>query len=105
MNQVKRLSKTDQLIEAEKQNYIINYANLVADNIASRYKIYENKMKTPLKYVLRSSEDTFTINEEEKTRILNLIYNRLRKKYNLKLTSLNIEDNIIIEEINNFCDK
>lgn len=85
-------------IEKEmKENYIVNYATLVADNIATYYKYLGNKINIPLKNIKRMSKDEYLINEDSK-RLDSLIKEKLENKYNLKIASNSENKKLILEE-------
>lgn len=93
------LSAIENSIEKEmKENYIVNYATLVADNIATYYKYLGNKINIPLKNIMRMSEDDYLI--DENLNDLNfLIDDVLKRKYNLKIINNQENEILILEEL------
>ena len=93
------LSSTEVSIDEEmKENYIVNYATLVADNIATYYKYYGNEINIPLQNIKRMSKDDYLI-DEDSIRLNRLIDETLRSRHNLKLTSNYEDTHLTIEKL------
>ena len=93
------LSSTEVSIDEEmKENYIVNYATLVADNIATYYKYYGNEIKIPLRNIKRMSKDDYLI-DEDSNKLNCLIVEALKSRHNLKLTSNHEDEELILEEL------
>ena len=93
------LSSTEVSIDEEmRENYIVNYATLVADNIATYYKYYGNEIKIPLRNIKRMSKDDYLI-DEDLNKLNCLIENALKNKHNLKLISDHEDDELTLEEL------
>lgn len=92
------LSSTEVSIDEEmKENYIVNYATLVADNIATYYKYYGNEIKIPLQNIKRMSKDDYLI-DEDSNKLNCLIVETLKSRHNLKLTSKHEDNHLNIEK-------
>lgn len=83
---------------AMQNNFIINYANLIADNVASYYAIYGNDNIMPLRFIKRMSKDDYS-NSEEYEKLNYLIEEALRNRHNLKLISGYEDDKLTLEEL------
>ena len=83
---------------AMQNNFIINYANLIADNVASYYAIYGNDNTMPLRFIKRMSKDDYS-NSEEHEKLNHLIEEALRNRHNLKLISGYEDDKLTLEEL------
>lgn len=81
-----------------RNNYIINYANLIADNVASYYKYYGNNSNMPLRNIIRMSKDDYILVDEHK-RLNHLIAKALKIRHNLKLVSGYEDNELILEEL------
>ena len=93
------LSSTEVSIDEEmKENYIVNYATLVAENIATYYKHCGNKINIPLKNIKRMSKDDYLI-DEDLNKLNRLIDNALKNRHNLKLISNQEDDKLTLEEL------
>ena len=93
------LSSIEVSIDEEmKENYIVNYATLVADNIATYYKHYGNEINIPLRNIKRMSKDDYLI-DEDLNKLNYLIDEALKNRHNLKLTSNHEDDLLNIEKL------
>ena len=93
------LSRTEVSIDEEmKENYIVNYATLVADNIATYYKYYGNEINIPLRNIKRMSKDDYLI-DEDFNKLNCLIDDALKNRHNLKLTSNYEDEKLTLEEL------
>ena len=84
--------------EEMKENYIVNYATLVADNIATYYKHYGNEINIPLRNIKRMSKDDYLI-DEDSNKLNYLIDGILKSKHNLRLTSKHEDNHLNIEKL------
>lgn len=86
----------EQLNNDMKNNYIVNFATLVADNIASTYSRLGNNYNTSLSTTIKESEDTFPLADCDHELLYRLISNSLMDKHKLKIIK---EDKLIIDEL------
>ena len=94
------LTKEQINIEYErKNNYLLNYANLVADNIASYYKIYGNDNKVSLQNIKIMSNSMYILDEEETSKLNSLINKKLNEKHKLVIVSNYDDEKIILGEL------
>lgn len=94
------LTFEEKCIEKEmKVNFIKNYANLVADNIATHYKYYGNECHTPFKHIMNMSKDDYSLSKDDIKNINCLIQQHLKNKHNLKLLSNYEDEKIVLEEL------
>ena len=94
------LTKLEQSIENElRNNYIKNYANLVADNIVIYHKYYGNNINLSFFSIKRMSKDNFIFNLCEERRLDNLICSILKYKYKLKVNSTSENDKLMLEKV------
>ena len=91
--------KEKQYFNETIKNYVCNYASLVADNIASYYKIYKNSNPIPLELIFKESDDAFILRPSKNVEVLYLVMNSLRERYNLQLLSENHNDIMKLKEI------
>lgn len=92
------LTFEEECVEKEmKINFIHNYAHLVADNVATYYKYYENNSHIPLRSIKTMSKDDWNLSEDDIKTLNHLIEQTLQTKHNLKLVS-DYEDNELILE-------
>ena len=94
------LTKEQINIEYErKNNYLLNYANLVADNIASYYKIYGNDNKVSSQNIKIMSNSMYILDEEETSKLNSLINKKLNEKHKLVIVSNYDDEKIILGEL------
>lgn len=79
-----------------KENYINNFSKLIADNIASYYKIFKNNSYITLSQVIKSSMDNICLSNKEEDKQMLLVKEILNNKYNLKVVE---KEKLIIEKI------
>ena len=91
-------NKQERFELAMQNNFIINYANLIADNVASYYAIYGNDNTMPLRFIKRMSKDDYS-NSEEYEMLNHLIEEALRNRHKLKLISGYEDDKLTLEEL------
>ena len=98
---IDNILKKEQInIEYErKNNYLLNYANLVADNIASYYKIYGNDNKVSLHNIKIMSNSMYILDEEETSELNSLINKKLNEKHKLVIVSNYDDEKIILGEL------
>lgn len=100
MNNDEELTFEEQCVENEmKENFINNYAHLVADNVATYYKYYENNSHIPLRSIKAMSKDDWNLNDEDIKNLNHLIEQALQTKHNLKLVSDYEDDELILEKL------
>ena len=83
------LTNVEEILEREyKSNFIDNYANLIADNIASFYKHCGNDHQLTLKMLMNMSKDDFPLDDQDNFIIKALVRRKLYKKHNLMLSTI-----------------
>ena len=82
-----------------KRNYIKHYANLIVDNIATTYYAFDNNHNMTYSEIFSSSEDSFYLTEEENNIINNLVNDKLRGKYKLKITSKDSDSILQLQKV------
>lgn len=81
----KLTKKEKQLCNDFKNNYIANFATLVADNIASIYYRFGNGYHTSLSTTIKESKDTYPLTNSESNLLDELITNILKEKHQLEI--------------------
>lgn len=83
------LTNVEEILEREyKSNFVDNYANLIADNIASLYKHCGNDHQLTLQMLMTMSKDDFPLDDKDNFIIRALVRRKLNKKHNLMLSSI-----------------
>ncbi len=73
----------DKFFKETRNNYILYYSLLVANNINSLYKIFKNNHDYKYRYLLNEIQGEFILNEHERKLVDDLIEKTLKDNFNL----------------------
>lgn len=102
----KTIDKQEKIYDVEEQlekkyakNYIVSYANLIASNIATTYRLLGNNHNITYTEIYTESQDTLCLNKQDIETIHKLVDKELKTKYKLKIISKDKNTKLIIKKV------